>query len=164
MKLPFGLKRQWIAVVVVSPLLVLLFVFALVQISINAPCPSAEEAFRRYIKTSIPNSVTDLQIHYAPHMRGYSMYLVFQIAPNALNSLYDLRQFDGAVPNVMTDGKTEFPGWTEEFRKLDPDGFADMMTKGSHYSQGDFKQASAWNCHIVVSSDHRKVYWFRFQD
>jgi hypothetical protein len=164
MKMPFGLNRRWIAVVVVSPLLVFLIVFAFVQMSINAPGPSAEEAFRRYIKNPVPNSVTDFQIHYAPHMRGYSMYLVFRIAPKDLESLFDIREFEGAVPSVVMDGKTEYPGWAGQFQKLDPDGFVDMMTKGSHCAKGDFKQAASWNCHIVVSSDHRKVYWFRFQD
>jgi len=164
MKKPFGPKWCWITVAVASPLLILGVGLVLVEMLINNPSPSAEEAFQRYIKTPIPKSVTDLQIHYVPHMRGYWMYLVFRIAPSDLDLLYDLRQFDSAVPNVVTDGKMEYPGWTAEFRKLDPDEFTNMMIKGSHYSQGDFKRASAWNCHIVVSSDHRKVYWFRFQD
>jgi hypothetical protein len=164
MEMPFGPKRRWIAVVVVSPLLVLLMLFAMIQMSINNPGPSAEEAFRRYVKTPIPESVSDLRIHYAPHMRGYWMYLVFRIAPKDLESLFDLREFEGAVPYFVADGKTEYPGWTEQFQKLDPDGFTDMMTKGSHYSKGDFEQAASWNCHIVVSSNHCKVYWFRFQD
>jgi hypothetical protein len=150
--------------VVISPLLVLLIVFALIQISINNPGPSAEEAFRRYVKTPIPKSVSDLRIHYGPHMRGYWMYLVFRIDPKDLETLFDLREFNGAVPSAVTDGKTEYPGWTKQFQKLDPDGFEDMMTRGSHCSKGEFEQAASWNCHIVASSDHRKVYWFRFQD
>ena len=131
---------------------------------INDRGPSAEDAFRQYIKSPIPSSVTGLQIHYAPHMRGYWMHLVFQVDPKDLESLFDLRQLEGAVPYFVTDGKIEYPGWTKPFQKLDPDGFKNMMTKGSHCSKGEYDKEAAWNCHTVVSSDHRKVYWFRFQD
>jgi len=160
MKTPFGWKWSWIAIAAASPLLVFVLLLVLIEMKTNDPGPSAQEAFQRYIRNPIPRSVTDLRIHYSPHMRGYWMYLVFHIDPGDLDSLFDLRQFDGDVPYGVTNGVMEFPGWTDGFRKLDPDGFMRMMTNSSMSSQAEFGQASQWNCNIVVSGDHRKVYWY----
>ena len=111
MKASFGRKRRWItwAITIFFVLFILLFVCAIisficVQVLIHDAGPSAEEAFRRYIKSPIPESVTDLRIHYVPHMRGYWLYLVFDVSPDDLDSLFNLQQSNGAVPYMVVDG------------------------------------------------------------
>ena len=164
MKATFGLKWRWIALAIATPPVLFVLLFVLVQIKIHDHGPSAEEAFQRYIKSPIPKSVTDLRMHYAPHMRGYWIYLAFRVDPNDLDSLFDVRQSIGPVRSTITDGVTEYPGWTNGFRTLDPDGFMDMMTKGSCYFQDAPEQTSSLARMIVISADHRKVYYYRFQD
>jgi hypothetical protein len=164
MRTLFRRKWLWIAFAAAIPPLAAVLALTLVEMKINDPGPSAEEAFQRYIKNPIPKSVTDLRIRYFPHMRGYSMYLFFRIDPSDLDSVFDLRQFSPATPYGETDGVTDVPRWSEQFRKFDPNDFVNMMTRGSVYSEGDFGEASQWSCNIVVSGDHRKVYWYRFRD
>jgi hypothetical protein len=164
MKFEFRRKWRWIVWVIAIWLMFPVITLVLLELLLNDRGPAADEAFRQYIKNPIPKSVTGLRIYYVPHMRGYWIYLVFSVAPDDLTSLFDLHQSTDPVPSMTTDGVTEYPGWTKGFRMLDQDGFTDMMTKGSCYFQGDPKQVSSLNCNVIISADHRKVYYYRFRD
>lgn len=121
--------------------------------------PSATEAFQWYIKDPIPDSVKNLKLKYSPHMRGYWIWLSFEIDPSDLDLLFDFQKFSPAL-GVDQNG---LPLPLETFRSLDPGGF-DEMSKGEIHYFNTTPQDGKLNCTIVISKDQRKVYYYRFRD
>ena len=114
-------KKRWLALT----LLVVLASFGVVGIlglHDYVYGPSAENAFRRYIKDPIPESVTDLQIHYRPHMRGYWIYLVFRVDPGDLDSLFDFGEFQPSQSYAVDEhGFLGFRNWSLFERSIQTD-------------------------------------------
>ena len=155
-------RKRWIALAIVAAMTVL----GIGAIQAYRECvngPSAEEAFRRYVKTPIPNSVTDLKIHYRPHMRGYWLYLVFRVDPGDLDSLFDFHQFHPAQSYPVDDDGLPVIQHLEGFRQVDPEGFNEMR-KGEHLFGSNSDEVSPMRFTVVISKDRRKVYYYRFRD